>query len=496
MSADRLLYVVLVLAGIFTVCCGDIAAARQTIVIGSLGFGFDYAERTYDEDGDTALVVDQDQGDRREYSAWPEIELQSKGIHDTLSFRYAPVLRYDDLLYTTDVDHYLTLRGERFLTKNWSITIGDLYVLSSDPTRYGTPFTSAGMAGDDATEVQAEPAPDEITQNLGRRRYWTNDLLLETTYTYAKNSDVGFGYTYRVLRNESDDDQLVADYDEYDRHGFDGRWSCMFNPSWTSNLELQYIKGLYEDRDADDQLGGDTADGSDLSQDLEEYWADIGLDYIRSVKDTFPLMYRYRGTQYEDFRPDMHVHEVTAGWEHSFDRQNHLIIGAGPSYVDSEGLDGEWGYNAYMSLTKIYQHGNVAALINKRYDPRNFTGSDDTGLTDITDVRIDATYQFTRDFSSSIFGLYRYEDIIDPQGDYYLASLGDRDPLDEQNVDDVTYTRESFSAGASLEYTFLRWFVASLRYTYFVQDGDLVRDSYDDHRITFRISAGKELWRK
>jgi len=77
----------------------------------------------------------------------PELELRSLGIHDTLSLRYAPVLIYDDLADTTDADHYLYLAGERFLSKDWTISLANDFVLSSDPARYGKTFSTPGQTG-------------------------------------------------------------------------------------------------------------------------------------------------------------------------------------------------------------------------------------------------------------------------------------------------------------------------------------------------------------
>jgi hypothetical protein len=491
MLNNKLLRIALILTGIGALFPVDQAAARQTIVIGALQLGYDYWERTYDKDDDENLRVNEFEGDRREFTAGPEIELQSNGIHDTVSLRYAPILRYDDLYYATDVDHYLSLAVERYLAKDWTVSLADDYALTNDPTRYGAPFGGTGVEGE-----QADQAPDEITQDLGRMRYWTNNLLLATEYTYAEDSDAGLGYAYRVLRNDSDEELGNIGYDEYDRHEFSGLLSRRFNPYWKTQLDLKYVKGLYEDNDNAAPVIDVAGAPLNSSQDLQEYWADLQFDYDKGVNDSFPLLYRFRETQYEDLRQDISVHELSLGWDHAFDSRNLLRVSAGPSYVDAEELDEEWGYNAFLNFTRTYQHGNIGFLLDKRYAPRNFTGSGDTGLTDIIDVRIDARYQFSQALTATIFGLYRHEDIIDPQGEYYLSALGDSDPLSEQGVGDVTYTRESYSTGASLDYAFLRWFVATVRYVYYQQDGDLVQDSYDDHRVMLLVTARKELWRK
>lgn len=494
-----------ILAGVVILFNPGYGVARQTIVIGSLGFGYDFAEREYDDENAEIFRANPDEGDRREWGARPELELRSLGIHDTLSLRYAPVLIYDDLADTTDVDHYLNLAGERLLSKDWTISLANDFVLSSDPARFGQTFATPGQTGTEAPAegpaqpAQAEPPPDEITRNLSGNRYWTNNLVLGTTYTYAQDSDVGLGYGFRALRNESDDEGFVAPYDEYDRHEFSGLWGYRFNPTWRSALNLSYVKGLYDDVEI--TVPPELTDPEGLpqvfmvSQDLEEYRAEAGLDYARSVTDIFPLLYRFGGTKYEDLRQDIWAHELSAGWNHGFDARTRLMIGAGPSYVEAEDLDGEWGYNAYLNFTRAYQHAELSAQLNRGYDARNFTGSTDSGMTVLAEARVDLTYRFTPTLSTTLFGLYRNEEILNPQGEYLLSALGGIDSLTVDDIGDVTYTRDSYSLGASVSYGFWRWFIASVRYAYYVQEGDLTQDSYNEHRIALLVSASKELWR-
>ncbi|MDW7773320.1 MAG: hypothetical protein SCH71_10560 [Desulfobulbaceae bacterium] len=492
MFVNRTLCFAIIFLSGAVILCPVISAARQTTVIGSLGLSYDFWDRSYD-DGDENLIVDQNEGDRSEWAAWPEIELRSEGIHDLLSLRYTPVLKYDNLNESTDVDHYLALAGERSLSRNWTVSMSDDFVMSDDPYRYETIFYSPARIETPAEE-EVQPARDleapvnELTRNLGRRSYWTNNFALQTEYTYAQDSDIGVGYGYGVLRNRSDDEVVTVEYDEYDRHEFSGLWSHRINPQWRTNLNAGYIEGLYDDREDPDVP-------QNLSQDLQEYRADFQVAFDRSSTDSFPLRYGFRGIEYEDLRQDIWAHQFTAGWDHAFDSRNRLKVGAGPSYINAEDLDGEWGYSAYMIFNRAYQHADFNARVNKRYEPQNFTGSEDTGLTDIVDAGLDLTYQFTKNLNTTVFALYRYEDILDPRGAYFLSALGQGDPQSEQEVSDITYSRDSYSTGASLNYTFWRWFVATARYVYYQQDGDLLQDSYTDHRIMFLISASKTLLR-
>jgi hypothetical protein len=471
--------------------------ARQAIVIGEMSIGYDHWERDYDDEPGIA-PLDSKAGDRRDWLVWPKVEVQYNGIHDTLMFRYAPVLRYDDIDSTTEVDHYLTLGAERLLSRKWRVALQNLYALSNDPSRYNEPFFRIGEQGEVPGETVADPGSGEqpsdgITQNLGRQRYWTNNLHLETSYAYAEEGNIDFGYSFRVLRN--DDDKAGDSYDEYDRHEFFGGLSRRFTPSWRSELGLSYIKGVYDDGG----INGSPVAGAPgflfVSQDLEEYRADVLLEYSRDARNDYPFIYRYREVDYEDFRQDIWVHELAAGWRHSFDSRTHFRMGAGPSYVDADNLDGEWGINGLVNFSRDYQHANFSSQLSKSFQPRSFTGTDDTGMTDIVEARADLTYRFSKNLSSVIFASYQYEDILNPQGVYFLSAVGESGTAVEQDVGDVSYDRDIYSVGAALDYTFLRWFTATLRYVYYSSDGEILRDSYDDHRITLQLSAGKELWR-
>ncbi len=467
--------IILVVSGIILICSPNIAEARQTIVLGSIGAGYDYWDRSYSD----ADVEEGEGDDRRQFGLSPEIEIQSNDIHDSLTLRYAPVLTYDDLESDTDIDHYLDFTAERFFTRQWQVEFADNFVFSDDPQRYDRTFNTSGLGGQEQDSTN-----DEITRNLGRTRYWTNNLMLQTTYTYAEDSDAGLGYAYRILRNDSGVDDSDIGYDEYDRHEIFGLWSNRFSPAWRSQLDLSYVKGLYDEDEESEQ-----------SQDLQEYRADLQLDYTKDVSNVFPLLYGFVGSRYEDLRGDIWAHNVTIGWDHSFDSRTQFTIGAGPSYINSEDLDGVWGYNGYLNFTKTYQHFDIALLCSKDYVPQNFSGSNDAGFTDTSEIRLEATYQFTQYFNSTLYGQFRYEDILNPQDEYLDSALGDRDPSTIDNVGDVSYTREGYSAGVSMDYTFWRWFVATLNYEYYKQNGEVTGDSYNDHRIMLQLTASKELWR-
>ena len=436
--------------------------ARQTIVAGSISAGYDYETRSYDNE----IFEDQFEGDSREWFLRPEIEIRSLDVHNLIAFRYSPSIVYDQEDDETDIDHFFDLEGEHYIKRNWLVQLSNSFVLSSDPDRFGSAFDTPGLED----EPDEEFVPDEISQDLGRRRFWTNEIAVGTTYTYVEGSDIGINYAFRILRNEDDDDDSEQ-FDEFDRHEISGLWSYLINPAYFTSINFDYTIGSF-----------DTPPG-DLSRDLDEYGAIFQLVYQPNVSNSYPLVYSFERTEFEDERLDTWVHQLTASWTHSIDEQTSFTVGAGPSYADADGLDPEWGYNAVLQFDKRYQHGSILASLTKEFDTQNFTGSDDSGVRDITDILLEGTYQFTEFLSSNAFVGYTYEDILNPGGIAGQTDFGDS-----------SNTRDSIFIGGGIAYTFLRWFVASVNYEFTTQDGDLDQDDYDEHRVIAQVTGSKELW--
>ena len=485
--------------------------ARETVVTGTAGVGYDYSDRTYENEN----VVTRDvNGNRRQVGIWPKIQVDSQGERDSLLFQYAPVFKYDDVTSESKVDQYLDLSGQRFLTREWSVALSDRFVLSDDSSLSSAAFSSVPPAS--SREEQAEEPPsalqgqqqqpvDELSNNLGRRRYWTNSLNLDTLYGFARESSFGFGYGYRVLRNESGDS---VGYDEYDKHDVYGSLGYRFSSYWRSDMQLRYVRGLYNDNEEDltrqtvatveDIIGVDipAADNADYSQDLNQYYAQLKGSYRKTSVDTVPLIYSFTGTDYDsNLYNDIWAHSVSVGWEHAFSPRTHVMVGGGPSYVNAEGVDGEWDYNLYATFSRDYQHASLVLSLVKQYDTQNFSGSRDSGLRDTYNARADLNYQYSQDLSFNVNGFYRWESILDPKGAYYVAADGPLDPRDEEKVGDVSYDRDTYGAGIGLTYSFLRWYQASVQYSYYKSDGNLDRDTYYDHKVLVKLTGTYDLWR-
>lgn len=452
------------------------ACARQTIVTGSAGTGYDFRDRTYKE----AQAGYENEGDKQKISIEPAITVVSQGVYDTLNVHYAPQLGYDFVDQGNVVNQHLNVSDERYLSQHWSLTLSDDFRYTDDSesttiSRSTTPTDSEDTDG---------LSQDVLSNDRSGRQYWTNAAGVRTSYALFEKTRLGGGYKYTVLRNEQGGDA----YDEYDKHAFFTNLSHGFDANWRSNLGLNYTRGLYD--------GKETGSGSSSTSgtpDLNQYGGNAGVDYILSQRDFFPVKYSLTETQYDgDTRRDTQAHEMSAGWSHAFDPQTRMTVGAGPSYVKTQGLDGAWGYNAYLTFMKQYEHYSYSLQLDKRYEAQNFSGSSDSGLRDTYNASANLVYQYTEALGLNCFGRYTRESQIDPQGQYRDAATG---VLVESSTGDVTYDKDIYQAGVGLKYDFARWYAAGVKYVYYVSDGQLDSDQYTDHRVLLTLSAKHELWR-
>jgi len=456
--------------------------ARQTTVTGTVGTVVDYRERSY-EHGDSGAYSDD--GDRQKIGIRPEVLIVSRDVRDSLSLHYSPTLSYDAVLEENEVDHQLDFQGERWLSHKWSVSVAETYIRSDDP---GTPTRGRAyydtVGEPDGGQATPDDTPTELSRDQNGRKYWTNTARVRTNYAVDKDSRIGGGYTYSVLRNDGDG----TAYEDYDRHSFFSDLAHGFTPNWRSNLGLNYTRGLY---DRAQRLGS----ASDDSPDLDQYGLLFGIDYVHTLHDFYPFKYSLNETQYDgDTRPDNQIHAWSLGWDHAFDSRTRMALGGGPSYAKIQGLEGSWGYNAYATLNRAYEHAALLLSLNKAYETKNFTGSSgDNGLTDTYSARAAFSYRYTQDLSFNLFGSYSRESTLDPQGIYRTSALGDATATGKTG--DASYDRDIYETGIGCSYSFARWYKAGLKYSYYVSDGKLDSDQYTDHQVLFTLSASHELWR-
>lgn len=522
-------------------CCGLVLAVntaygRQNILIGEISVRYDHQERTYNDsglvvespddeggeivagdvgdtpEGATVIVLEDRRGDRQSYILAPRLTCSSTGINDVFEVTYAPGLNYDHLSETTDLDHDFGLLVERDFTRNWLISLNNRFFLGDDPVR-GEEFRTAVIVPETGEPVVEDPAvgapagdsEEGLTEQLGRRRYWTNDLNLTTDYDYGADRTVSGGYTFAVLRN--DDSDSVGGYTDYDRHTGVLALNHRFNQRWSAFSEARYSKGLFDEPDVfvvtpedgeDAQVDQITGTGSD---DLTDYNFSLRGGYDTSPHLHWFTEYNYLKTDYDAaIREDYQVNNVALGVDYDINQRLHVTLSGGPSWGSFENSPTESDYNAYAGLTWDYMHGALTFFADKGYDQSNFDGRR-SGLTDFWRTGVALDYQLTQALTATVSASYRDNRRLQYPTPQTIIVVDDGQPVEpppEEEFDRIEYTEKDYDAGFSLAYTFLRWYTVSGGYRYYDHDSDLAEGgtgSYDEHRAFIQLSISKELLR-
>ncbi|WP_267927608.1 outer membrane beta-barrel protein [Desulfolithobacter dissulfuricans] len=486
-GVGRYAIVMVCAAGMFLVARE--ARARSNIFIGDLSVSYNFTERDY-ADG---AVVAENSGDRREYTVSPRLTWSSRGETDLFELSYAPGFMYDDLGYTTRLDHSFILRAEKQMSRRWSVSLDDTFFLGDDPVREEALATTE-ITAPDATTV--EPPPEDgapvatedtfqpVDERVGTREYWRNTASLQTGYSYGQGRQFTTGYTLSMLRNNSDSQ---GGYTEYDRHEVMARVGHRFDARWSTDVSGQYTVGLF--KEPTDVTATGTAE---LSNDLKEYSASARVGYQWSTHATVFLQDSSVRTDYDsDLRSDSWAHNVSLGVDYAFDRHLSMSVGGGVSLSRLDGQSWDTDYNFSASLRRELLHASWSVYLNNAYDVQNFDGQG-SGLTRTWEVGGEYSHRFSENLSLSLSAAYSdarrmqrtYEDLLAA----YEAGAA--------IAEDSDYHEKNYSAGVSLAYSFRRWYSLSLGYRYAKYETDLAdTPDYDEHRVFVQLTASKDFFR-
>lgn len=494
---------------LFLVLAGFASAGMNSLTTG-LSVSYDYDERKFEQEGRSADVTQQ-------ISIRPMIFYEySTSALDTLGIRVAPSVVYDLEESKTDWDYNdLLVTFEKSLSRQWTFNVENSF-LRSDDQEAGTDRPT----GDETTEEEpqdiqpSQTAAPELSSDAGRNRYWSNDLQLGTDYTYSDRSLVHLGLGYTVLRNDSDSEA----YQDYDRYAFNVRNEHLYNPFWRTAFDLSYIIGEYDETSTPIETVEDVSEetltptdaevsGESLSDDVKEYRFSATLENYSFRQNVISLNYNYTGAKYEEeLQDDTDIHQGRLVWERHYSPQLSTTLGAGPSYEKTEGRDANYGGNGTAAISYRMRHSSVSFEVEKNYDVENFTGTDERGSVDTWDLRLLGDYNLTRDLmvdgSLSYSRETREEPTIVTDA---TATTDETITTDETTATDTTtadsettieeYSSDLYGVGLGLSYRFLRYYTASLRYTFSKQLSDRIEDEYDNHRIMFTLSWSREVLR-
>lgn len=496
------------------------AKARDVKVSGGLSTGYDYFDRQYEdteENESTGTVLatqsKDDADDYEKISVSPMIMLEAVSEKDSLQIRYEPSIYYDNTNDENDINHKALLAVSKLLTNKWQLRLSDNYEIRDDADEIASPAVEDRTAADSpgtSTDLNIpENNVDQLSTNLGRRRYTTNNLSLLSAYTYRPNSSFSLGYTNSILRN---DDNVDLSYQDYDKHDALFALNHQLNQTWRVSFAGHYIRGLYDTpavessdnaarvaavETAIDQTFESTDLLDDLSEDVTEYHANLSL--VSAAIPRQPLSFEYGLASYNydsELYDDSDIHNLTLGWQWQYSPNLSYNAGVGPSYAVTDNQDDTWGVNGNLGTSYRMARSSFNLNLRKGLERQNFTGQTiDNGLIDYWDGRATFSYQLLVSTTVSLFAGYRYED----QDELTLAnivatqSVGSGQLADALEIETITTKR--FTTGCSLTYSFWQWYALDLSYNYADQVSEIPDDEYDEHQVMLTLSFAKELFR-
>jgi len=547
------------ICGLLLVPCGP-AHGRDTRVIGDVSVGYEYTERTYaapEEQVEGEPVVDSrddgNEGDTRKFFIAPRVTVLSSGVTDLIQFTYSPRFTHDNISDSNEVEHDLGLRYENSLTKRWKVQVSDNLYVGDDSVRESVTRTAdidpeAEETGSETIGADTDQGivNGNLTERVGRHRFWRNNLGFETDYAFGEDSLVGAGIHYEKLDNI---DEIESGYTPYDRYFGLLRFAYRFNRRWTTDLEFNYTKGDFEestvyvvsqaaagltDTTAGDQTvqdqdvaattgkeeGGaaDAADAAsptdtqesalpvdvdvraeDVSEDLQEYRFMGGLHYLWSARDRLSLFYEYLATDYDHpLREDTQVHQLALNWGHDFSAHLHMTLSGGPTFEKQDSSSWSGDYNAHAGLTWDFYRGMFRIYADKRYTQENFNGRQD-GLTDSWTAGVELSYTVVKDLAATLFATYedkqRYQRPVTNTPTVITEEQLDELAQMQEEGEQTSYHEKNSSIGTRLSYTFGRWYTVSAVYRFTNHDIDLAGDEYDEHRFYIQFTVSRNLFR-
>jgi len=494
-----------VLLALFTLSPSMDGNAAEVTVRGGLSTGVEIYDRQYtaspEELEQKGVSVDDNADDYQRILIRPLIAIDRATERSDLSLSYQPTLYYDYLNEDEDVNHSTSLAFRNRLTEAWTLSLTDNFVQADITEDNVVTDTVAAPMAAGATETVATGRPGDgnrISDEAGRRKYSTNTLRFLSEYAYGQDSVFSMGYAYGILRNDNAD---AGRYQDFDRHeasiGLDHR----LDRKWKTSLAGRYVRGIYDEPDQNTTATAAEFQAADVpavpSDDLDEYYADAGVEYDGIARHPLRLDYGLAVYNYDDAaRADSEVHDLTLGWRWLYSPHLTMNAGAGPSYATTDGQDDTWGYNGEIGADYTIERGKFHLGVEKGLERRNFTGEvDDNGLIDYWDGRADFSYQLLQSTTVALFAGYRNDDQdeVVRGGGSLPPSTDAAQQLENDLIETVTTQR--FYTGCSVKYSFWQWYALDLRYRYADQTSDDPGDEYDEHLVTLTLSYAKDFWR-
>jgi len=353
----------------------------------------------------------------------------------SFSLSYAPSLVYSYRTKDERVDHQAAASYSIQALKRLGFNFSNTYRLSDDPYTF--------------TEAEEIDGEIELSDRRGRRRYWINSFSSSMNYAYAQESIVSMGYNNRVLRNRDDE------YTDYIRHSPFVSIAHRFNHQWSMRSGYTFSRGDFD---------GDN--------DITTHSGDVAVHYRLSPHTSIFSRLGYTYNDYEEPFRDYEVYTATVGVDRELSSKRSLDIETGASLVRPDALEYTEAFLLKAALDNELEKGSWRIHAESGLDQRYYDGIDDEGLSRYWLAGIRIRRPLTENVQGSTGATYREDEYIET-----IAS--DRE--------------KRIRADARLTYNFARWYRLDAGYAYTELDADERRDSYQNHRVFVRLTAGKDL---
>lgn len=374
-----------------------------------------------------------DEGERSEWTTTvsPRLSVSSLSQHDTFSFSYAPEFSLNNRTEKGRVDHFLSLDADKAFKKA-TISLNEAFIRSEDP-------------------VEDEERDIYIADKRGKSRYWLNTVSGQVGYTYAKDSVFSVGYSNAILDN---DEQSTGDYVKQTPNA---HLSYSFSTRWYTSLSYSHTNGNFKE-----------------GEDLDTNAASIRLGHNFSPTNAVYGDFSYSKTHYRGPTDDYYILAPTVGWNYSMNPKTTLAAAIGVSFAKRDMSSDEENLTYSLNLEREIERGTISLAGQGGFDQLQFSGAPEDGLSKYWAVSASLNYQLLKALESTVYSGYREDKFIERVADQ---------------------KEQFFDAGINLTYSFLQWYSFSTDYSYGQLEADNPNDDYQVHRVYFRLSAQKDLFK-
>jgi hypothetical protein len=351
-----------------------------------------------------------------------------------LDLNYSPGLAlYAEHSKQNTVRHAGTLNLDRQLAKDIKLNLNDNLLRAEDPL---------------------QDTLDEAGNRTRRRKYWRNSGEVSVSDTYGPGRDVSAGY--RNFYTRSDDQRENSGTVQA---GF-GSVTHWFNIRNGAELTYQYTRSNLSagDNNSNDNFVGHTP-GFTLRHRFTPH-SMLSGGYSLTTRN-------FEDKDNHDYR----VHTGSVGYEQAIASDLSFSITGGYFYAAIDGDRDFDGPDYAMDFKKTFEHAAVT-LSGKGGWTENYLDAQRTTFTQYHQGSVGARYQFRETVTGYVNGLYRW------------------------NKDSDNRVWKIWQAGGGLRWAFLRWFTATLQYTYRQHVDDVKADEYKDNRVMLIFTASKlyRIW--